>query len=84
MKEEKKKVTDNTPGTFGAHLLSVMEKEIERNQLRWQKKNLTVRNRRTRRSKYATISTNTRQQLFIEKNIILKGNYVTTLNQIYN
>jgi hypothetical protein len=38
MKEEKKKVTDNTPGTFGAHLLSVMEKEIERNQLRWQKK----------------------------------------------
>jgi hypothetical protein len=61
-----------------------MEKKIERNQLRWQKKNLTVKNYRTRRSKYATISTNTRQQLFIEKNIILKGNYVTTLNQIYN
>jgi hypothetical protein len=61
-----------------------MENEIERNQLRWQKKNLTVKNCRTRRSKYATISTNTRQQLFIEKNIILKGNYVTTLNQIYN
>jgi len=38
-----------------------MENEIERNQLRWQKKNLTVKNCRTRRSKYATISTNTRQ-----------------------
>jgi hypothetical protein len=61
MKEEKKKVTDNTPGTFGVHLLSIMEKEMERNQLRWQKKNLTVKNCRTRRSKYATISTNTRQ-----------------------
>lgn len=84
MKEEKKKVIGDTPAIFEVHLLFVMKKDIERNQLIWKKK-MTIRYRRTRRSKCVMVQHVARANNFLlKKNIILKGNYVTNPNQIYN
>ena len=72
MKEEKKKVIGDTPAIFEVHLLFVMKKDIERNQLIWKKKNDNQIPPHTPLKVCNGSTCCTRQQLFIEKKYYFK------------